>query len=536
MERAMLPAKAPRLAIISSLVLTFFMFSACGGGSTKTPAPPLTAQEIQFTQTGTIELFVGDNFTNKATGQGIGVVSYTSSDTQVANVDNAGVVSVKSAGIATITATIAGDNQYLSASKTYNLQVTPTSITASAWVGQKDTIFNFPKAAAGMSFYRSSADNCDYTNYTTCPDGQLDLLAETKIIDTSTRLNQAGYYLLKYKQKAGSFEPYDFAQSPLVLRAGYQIIEFKNKFWLIAGRVNNTDKNDIWSSSDGINWVLEKEHAEFSARSYHQSIVFNGKLWIMGGLYDNPPEKADEAWSSDNGINWTKETNIPTRINGQKLATLQNQLWVIGDTETRMAPQSCIPSCHGDPFRLETVSSNNGWSTSTGNVWEHHTNILFPNSYATQIGFGALVTFNNQLMITRVNSDPDSYTLDNMQPGVRHFSTSIWASTDGLKWAEIATSSLLPQRNLQVVTANNLLWLYGYNKYTDQYELWYSHDGISWEYRFSNMPRTEGNIRSLNSLLIWNQESSSQIMDITPWATSDGTEWRKAMTGAFNLK
>lgn len=84
-----------------------------------------------------------DSFTMTATGAAEGsTVSYESSDTNVATVDNTGKVTIVGAGHATITATAAETKDYVSANKSYTLTVAQAKLTItaknqSAYIGDK---------------------------------------------------------------------------------------------------------------------------------------------------------------------------------------------------------------------------------------------------------------------------------------------------------------------------------------------------------------------------------------------------------------
>ncbi len=48
-------------------------------------------------------------------------------------------------------------------------------------------------------------------------------------------------------------------------------------------------------------WRLVTETAEWLVRHSHQAVVFDNKMWVMGG-YDN---FKNDVWSSSDGANWT---------------------------------------------------------------------------------------------------------------------------------------------------------------------------------------------------------------------------------------
>ncbi|WP_051786195.1 Ig-like domain-containing protein [Endozoicomonas numazuensis] len=108
--------------------ILFLLLQGCGGGGggsndaaqDTSPQP----QQLTFQQSGSLNLPATQQFTNTASGQGSGAISYSSSDTEIATVDSSGVVSALSAGEAVITATIEADSSFQSATQSYNLTVT----------------------------------------------------------------------------------------------------------------------------------------------------------------------------------------------------------------------------------------------------------------------------------------------------------------------------------------------------------------------------------------------------------------------------
>jgi hypothetical protein len=91
------------------------------------------------------------------------------------------------------------------------------------------------------------------------------------------------------------------------------------------------DKNDVWSSTDGINWVLETPTAPWSGRTGLSASVFQGRIWVMGGKTSSQ-DKFDDVWSSSNGVSWTREAEHapwPER-NAHTSFVFNNRLWVFG--------------------------------------------------------------------------------------------------------------------------------------------------------------------------------------------------------------
>ena len=90
------------------------------------------------------------------------------------------------------------------------------------------------------------------------------------------------------------------ASATFPIRWGHSSVVFDNKIWVIGGRRTSSGAenrvNDMWSSSDGTNWV-ETTHTDFSARSAHSSVVFNNKIWVIGG-HGNSGGGLPDVWSS----------------------------------------------------------------------------------------------------------------------------------------------------------------------------------------------------------------------------------------------
>ncbi|MDH3343358.1 MAG: hypothetical protein OEM07_06520, partial [Gammaproteobacteria bacterium] len=126
---------------------------------------------------------------------------------------------------------------------------------------------------------------------------------------------------------------------------------------------NSSFKNDVWSSSDGVNWVQQTASAAFSARKFHQVITFNDgsgdKIWLIGG---DDGMLRNDVWSSSDGINWTQETEktaFSGRFSHQVVSFNDgsgDKLWLIG----------------GDDISLK----NDVWSSSDGIEWRYGTHSI----------------------------------------------------------------------------------------------------------------------------------------------------------------
>jgi len=113
-------------------------------------------------------------------------------------------------------------------------------------------------------------------------------------------------------------------------------VVFQNKIWALGGQDSNGNLlNDVWSSSDGVNWTQVTASASWSPRADHTVVVFNNKMWLMGGSTISGTwmsGKANDVWYSSDGINWTQAVaSAPWQERYRHTSVVfDNKIWVIG--------------------------------------------------------------------------------------------------------------------------------------------------------------------------------------------------------------
>lgn len=127
-------------------------------------------------------------------------------------------------------------------------------------------------------------------------------------------------------------------QAPWCPRVGHAYAVFKDRMWVIGGTENfyedndQTLKNDVWSTEDGVAWRLETEDAGWPKRRDAQVVVFRDKLWLMGGGSWNPVNvPRNDVWCSEDGVRWTQVTEAaewPPRI-WHSVVAYRDRLWVM---------------------------------------------------------------------------------------------------------------------------------------------------------------------------------------------------------------
>src|SRR5688572_21589138 len=82
-------------------------------------------------------------------------------------------------------------------------------------------------------------------------------------------------------------------------------------------------------------WVQVNAGPRWSPRSGHSSVVFSDKMWVMGGINQQSPSPGDlfnDVWYSGDGIQWTQATNAAAWSPRREHSSLvyNNKIWVIG--------------------------------------------------------------------------------------------------------------------------------------------------------------------------------------------------------------
>ncbi|MBN2436584.1 MAG: hypothetical protein JXK07_15095 [Spirochaetes bacterium] len=153
-------------------------------------------------------------------------------------------------------------------------------------------------------------------------------------------------------------------------RYGHTLVVFDDKMWVIGGweYLDNTGddggertENDVWYTEDGINWVCATQSASFSRRVAHTSVVFDNKMWVIGGVYNGRDEdyfiRATDVWYSEDGANWIEANDSPAigisdsnlRISHSSIV-FDDKIWIIGG--------GCLDEDKNTSF--DTFSSSDG--------------------------------------------------------------------------------------------------------------------------------------------------------------------------------
>jgi leucine-zipper-like transcriptional regulator 1 len=186
-------------------------------------------------------------------------------------------------------------------------------------------------------------------------------------------------------------------------RAGHSTVVFNNKMWVMGG-FENVDSvalalNDVWSSLDGITWNRALQNAPWAPRVSHCSLVFQEKMWVIGGNMDS--DYFSDVWWSDDGITWniakSGDSEGFSDRKGVSCLSFNNKIWIIGGVD------------YGGISQVWTSTDGSDWTIETTPPWDgrgHHVSYVH----------------NNKIWVVGGSVYATEYYQD------------VWSSSDGINW------------------------------------------------------------------------------------------------------
>lgn len=312
----------------------------------------------------------------------------------------------------------------------------------------------------------------------------------------------------------------EVAKAPFGPRANHGLVVFNNRLWVLGGSTTMLFglKNDVWSSPDGVNWTREVSQAPWAARASHATVVFNNRIFVLGG---RTPSHSNDVWSSPDGITWTEETPAAPWHGRYEHAAVAfgGRLYVMGGQSGAVGETSDI------------------WSTSDGANW------LPDLSSAPWSARSAhtVVEFNGELWL---------------MGGGWSFHNDIWKSSNAVNWTLVQGAASWNSRRAHACTVfNGRIWVTGgffetagqAPRWLLRRDIWSSPDGVSWQFetdRTGWSPRWNPNAVSFNGRLwvvgggscdytaapdsVWFYESAEV------WSSVDGSDWMLETIAPFS--
>jgi len=268
-------------------------------------------------------------------------------------------------------------------------------------------------------------------------------------------------------------------RAPFAPRDGAGALVFDRKMWLLGGW-NPSDRahfplvcnNEVWGSTDGAVWVLEKPNT-FLTRAFDPSsdwegrhtagyAVHEGRMWIVGGdpiqgHYQNG------VWSSADGKNWScvcRDVPWGPRVLHHTVA-FKGRIWVLGgQTLPQFAPE-------------ETRFYDDVWSSADGVRWQKM-EVRRP-AWTARGMIGGRAVFGDRMWIL------GGGTYDTPDVPARSFYDDVWSSADGVQWERhVEHAPWYPRQYHDVAVFDSKLWVLGGWNERNRNDVWYSGDGVEW--------------------------------------------------------
>ena len=222
-------------------------------------------------------------------------------------------------------------------------------------------------------------------------------------------------------------------------------VNYADKVWVIAGFTVHLNRNTVYSSSNGADWVLVTGNAQFSARESAASVVFNSKMWVIGG-YDSDSNSVNDSWYSTDGIEWQAATQNAAFAgrSSHECVVFDNKIWVIAG--------SGIDGKYNDVWYS---SDGIDWVLATGNA-----------GFSPRVGHTAIVF------------DSKIWVIGGYDTG---FLNDTWYSDNGIDWV-LATGNagFDPRFEHSSILYDNKMWVFGGTDGSSFSDSWYSSDGVNW--------------------------------------------------------
>ncbi len=279
------------------------------------------------------------------------------------------------------------------------------------------------------------------------------LYSEIKDINNLTKVS-----FFYSKKEPVMFNPDEMVWKQAVLDAQWserdaQTVDvFNNKFWLVGGVGGKApdysqNKSDIWSSADGENWELITDKAVWGTKRAHASVVFQGKIWLLGGV----DEKGyiNDVWYSSNGLDWVKAKEPEwTPRKGHSAVVFRDKIWIAGGVDIYGAV-------------------NDVWSSPDGENWEL---VIDEAQWSARYDL-TLASFNNKLWLT-----------GGVVPGLPG-EKDVWSSDNGRDWELVVEAPWAGRHGHCLLVFKDYLWvLAGWDGVGKGYnDVWYSSDGLDWQ-------------------------------------------------------
>jgi hypothetical protein len=219
---------------------------------------------------------------------------------------------------------------------------------------------------------------------------------------------------------------------------------FADKMWIMGGwhggRLKHASaSNQVWCSTDGVDWQTVTAAAAWSPRLGAAGVVFQDKMWLLGGVrqyyFGDDRDLLNDVWYSADGATWTQATDrAPWATRAYHAALVHdNKIWVFG----------------GGNYLPHYAAHNDVWSSPDGVHW---TQVTEHAPWSPRIWFSAEVYRGRMWVLGGWSNLPSKNWND------------VWHSTDGKAWTPLQTQTVWsPRHEHSAYVFQDKLWVAGGN-------------------------------------------------------------------------
>ncbi len=219
------------------------------------------------------------------------------------------------------------------------------------------------------------------------------------------------------------------------------IVAFRDRIWIVGGDANQGHyQDDVWSSADGKAWdrVNPDAPVPWGPRVLHYTLVFEDKIWVMGGQtlpQFGPAAEAvhGDVWNTSDGIHWTRI--IPEQPSWSPRGMIgggavhRGRMWILGG------------GTYDTPSQPQRQYFNDVWSSADGVRWQRHL------EHAPWEGrqYHEVAAFDGRLWVL------EGYARRNLN--------DVWHSADGERWEQVPNTPWAPRHAASVFVFKDALWV-----------------------------------------------------------------------------
>ena len=260
------------------------------------------------------------------------------------------------------------------------------------------------------------------------------------------------------------------ADAPWSARTRHQMVVYQGRMYVLGGWQGTSSSdgnslNDVWSSADGKNWRPEAD-APWSARNAHQLVAYNGRMYVLGGATGFESGFLNDVWSWAKGESWTEEAAADWSARSEHQAVSHNsRLYVLGGWDNDDAPRNDVwSSVDGENWQQE--KANNTDNSVDWTRRRSHQAMLHNGRIYVMGGWGYNPTYNGV--------------------GGQGVLNDVWSSTDVENWDEkkqdTNSSGWFFRNFFQAVSHDGQIYVLGGDYRGDRSnDVWRSVEGSTWE-------------------------------------------------------